>query len=229
MLVYGKQIFFYILKHHKELINELYLAKECDKKSFDLIARSGFKIKKLDFKAAQAYAKGGNHQGFLLDIKPFKFSSLSAIKTSEFIVMLCGVSDVGNIGAIARTAYALGVDAMIFANDHLNMQGVIRTSSGAVLDLPLVLSRDYLSILNELKQAGFYLYASALKGEEIHKTHIIKGKKVLVLGSEGFGLSDKIVKKCDKSLSIAMRNDFDSLNVNAAFAIFCDRIMNANL
>ncbi|MCH3853732.1 23S rRNA (guanosine(2251)-2'-O)-methyltransferase RlmB, partial [Campylobacter jejuni] len=47
MIVYGKQIFFYILERHKELINELYLAKECDKETFKKIASSGFKIKKL--------------------------------------------------------------------------------------------------------------------------------------------------------------------------------------
>ncbi|MCH5336613.1 MAG: 23S rRNA (guanosine(2251)-2'-O)-methyltransferase RlmB [Campylobacter sp.] len=226
MLVYGKQIFFYILEHHKELINELYLAKECDKSTFAKISSYGFKIKKLDFKTAQAYARGGNHQGFLLEIKDYEFVSLSELKDKKFIVVLYGVSDVGNIGAIIRTAYALGADGLVYAGDKLAMEGVIRTSSGAAMDFPIVLNKDILSVLNELKQKNFYLYASDSKGKLIHTLEIPKKPKVLVLGSEGLGLSDKIIKKCDECIGIAMKNNFDSLNVSAAFAILCDRIVN---
>lgn len=227
MIVYGKQIFFYILERHRDLVNEVYLAKECDKATFLKIANFGFKIKKLDFKTAQAYAKGGNHQGFLLDIKEKSFANLNDIKKNDFIVMLCGISDVGNIGAISRTAYALGVGALVFVGEKLAMEGVIRTSSGAALDLPIVVSNDVLSVINELKQVGFYFYASDGLGKEIHSVKINNGKKVLVLGSEGFGLAPKILKKCDECVGIAMKNDFDSLNVSAAFAILCDRMINA--
>lgn len=227
MIVYGKQIFFYILEHHKELINELYLAKECDKESFSKIVKSGFKIKKLDFKTAQAYARGGNHQGFLLDIKEYEFKDLNSLKKNDFIVILYGISDVGNIGAIARTAYALGVGGLIFIGERLAMEGVIRTSSGAALDINISLNNDILSVLNELKQVGFHLYATTLEGKEIHNFNFLKEKKVLILGSEGFGLPAKIVKKCDDSLRIAMKNNFNSLNVSAAFAIFCDRMIHA--
>lgn len=227
MLVYGKQIFFYILERHKECVNELYLAKDCDKKTFGKILSYGFKIKKLDFKTAQAYARGGNHQGFLLEIKDYKFVSLSELKEKKFIVILYGVSDVGNIGAIIRTAYALGAEGLIYIGEKLAMEGVIRTSSGAAMDFPIALCKDILSVLNELKQKGFYLYASDSKGQLVHTLEISKKPKVLVLGGEGLGLTDKIIKKCDECLGIAMKNGFDSLNVSAAFAILCDRIMNA--
>ena len=226
MIVYGKQVFFYILNRHKELINELYLAKECDKASFKEITKSGFKIKKLDFKAAQSLARGGNHQGFLLDIKDYEFKSFNALKNSDFLVILYGISDVGNIGAIARTAYALGVSSLIFIGENLAMQGVIRASSGAALDINIALSNDILSVLNELKQLDFKIFASASGGKEIHKLEFPKGKKALIMGSEGFGLPLKVITKCDECVGIAMKNNFDSLNVSAAFAILCDRIVN---
>ena len=229
MIVYGKQVFFYILKQHKELIDELYLAKECDKESFKKIANSGFKIQKLDFKAAQALAKGGNHQGFLLKIKEIQFTPLNELKEKEFLVLLYGNSDVGNIGAIARTAYGLGVDGLIFIGQRLAIEGVIRASSGGALGLNIALNSDILAVLNELKQAGFRLFASDSNGAEIHSLSIAKGKKVLVLGSEGFGLPKKILKKCDECVGIKMKNNFDSLNVSAAFAILCDRIIHAKL
>ncbi|TKX30799.1 23S rRNA (guanosine(2251)-2'-O)-methyltransferase RlmB [Campylobacter estrildidarum] len=227
MIVYGKQIFFYILEHHKEWIRELYLAKECDKQSFKKIINSGFKIKKLDFKTAQAYARGGNHQGFLLDIKEYEFKDLNSLKKSDFVVILCGISDIGNIGAIARTAYALGTDGIIFIGERLAMEGVIRTSSGAALDLDIVINNDILSVINELKQVGFKIFASANGGKGVHKLKIEKEKKALILGSEGLGLSAKIIKKCDECVGIEMKHNFDSLNVSAAFAILCDRMINA--
>ncbi|TKX31866.1 23S rRNA (guanosine(2251)-2'-O)-methyltransferase RlmB [Campylobacter aviculae] len=226
MIVYGKQVFFYILEHHKDLIKELYLAKECDKESFKKIVNSGFKIKKLDFKTAQAYARGGNHQGFLLDIKEYEFKELNSLKKGDFITILCGISDIGNIGSITRTAYALGVDGIVFIGERLNMEGVIRASSGAALDLDIVINNDILSVINELKQVGFTIFASASGGKEIHRFKVEQGKKALVLGSEGSGLSTKIIKKCDECVGIEMKHHFDSLNVSVAFAILCDRMIN---
>lgn len=225
MIVYGKQVFFYILARHKHLVKELYLAKECDKQSFAIIAKSGFKVKKLDFKTAQALARGGNHQGFLLDIKDFEFCPFSEIKKDKFIAMFCGISDVGNIGAMARTAYALGIDSLIISGKSIAMDAVVRSSSGAALDMKIHLTQDVLSVLNELKQLDFKLYASAKGGKEAHKLEY-KGKKLLIMGSEGFGLPGKIIAKCDECVGIKMKNDFDSLNVSAAFAILCDRMVN---
>ena len=227
MLVYGKQVFFYILENHKNLINQVYLAKECDKITFSKIASFGFKIKKLDFKMAQAVAKGGNHQGFLLDIKDYEFYDFNKIKKSNFLVILYALSDIGNIGAIIRSAYALGADGMIFIGQKLAMDGVIRTSSGAAVDFPIVLNNDILSVLNELKQLDFKIYASSGDGKDVKSIDFKNQKKVLIMGSEGSGIPSKIIKKCDECIGIKMKNNFDSLNVNAAFAILCDRMINA--
>ncbi|EAJ0348136.1 23S rRNA (guanosine(2251)-2'-O)-methyltransferase RlmB [Campylobacter lari] len=225
MIVYGKQVFFYILEKHEEKIKEIYLAKECEKADFTKITRASKKIKKLDFKAAQSLARGGNHQGFLMEIDEFEFSSFESLKEKDFIVILYNISDVGNIGAIVRSAYALGADGVILVAKSVAMDGVIRASSGAALDMKIVLNNDILSMINELKQKGFYIYASASGGSDIH-TIKAKDKKVLIMGSEGFGIAPKVLKKCDECVGIKMHNDFDSLNVSAAFAILCDRMKN---
>lgn len=225
MIVYGKQVFFYILEKHKEKINEIYLAKECDKSDFSKILKSSKKIKKLDFKSAQSLARGGNHQGFLMDIKDYEFASFDELKKMNFIAILYNISDVGNIGAIIRTAYALGVEGIVLCAKSVSMEGVIRTSSGAALDMKIVLNDDILTMINELKQKKFHIYASASGGNNIHKLKI-EEKKVLIMGSEGFGIAPKVLKKCDECVGIKMHNDFDSLNVSAAFAILCDRMIN---
>lgn len=223
MIVYGKQVFFYILARHKGLVKGIYLAKECAKAEFNTILKAKIPIKRLDAKKAQALAKNGNHQGFLLDIEEPILPSFESVKSEDFVVVLNGISDVGNIGAIARTAYALGVNALVVVAKSLAMQGVIRASSGAALDLKIALNADINAVLNELKQQKFTLFAAVKGGARAKK---VGGKKCLVLGAEGFGLSAKVIAKCDESVGVAMKNDFDSLNVGAAFAIICDRMVN---
>ncbi len=150
------------------------------------------------------------------------------MKQNNFIVVLDGLTDVGNIGAITRTAYALGVDGIIAAGvKSLNESGVIRTSSGAMLDMPFSLYPNSLDLANELKQSGYALIGATMNGTDLKKYGTItKDDKVaLFLGSEGEGLSNKIISKLDLKVSIGMENNFDSLNVSVAAGILIYNLM----
>ena len=221
MIVYGKQVVFYILDNHPKLIKQIYLTKELDSKIFKKFTDTGVKITKPDNKKAQSLARGGNHQGFLLEIEDFIFTDISNIKTDKFIVVLDGLSDVGNIGAIVRTCYALGVDSLIISGlKNFNPEGVIRTSTGAMLDMPVALYENSYDLANELKQVGFSLVGADMDGYEIKSVDRQNNQKVaLFLGSEGRGLSNKLKKKLDLKVSIGMQNNFDSLNVSVAAGI----------
>lgn len=226
MIVYGKQVCFYALEHKEEEIQTVYVAKT------GILPQALFhkyhdKIKFLDPKWAQSMAKGGNHQGILVEMAPFEQTPFAKIKQSDFIVVLDGLTDVGNIGAIVRTAYALGADAIIASGvKQLNFAAVTRTSAGALLDMPLMISNNILDHINELKQLGFHLYGASMEGEELH-TCSFAPKRVLVMGSEGKGLSKKVLSKIDMTVSIRMKHAFDSLNVSAAAAILIHRMSNA--
>jgi 23S rRNA (guanosine2251-2'-O)-methyltransferase len=221
MIVYGKQVVFYILENHPKLIKQIYLTKEIDKKLFKKFMDVGVKITRPDNKKAQALAQGGNHQGFLLEIDEFEFQSLQEIKKGEFLVILDGLSDVGNIGAIVRSCYALGVDGLVVCGlKNFNPSGVVRTSSGAMLDLPVALCQNSYDLANELKQKGFSLVGAHMDGYEIKTIDREKNQKVaLFLGNESSGLSNKLMKKLDLKVSIGMENNFDSLNVSVAAGI----------
>ncbi len=224
MIIYGKQVLFYVVENHPELIEAIYLAKEVDKKLFAKLARLNKQIIKLDYKKAQGMARGGNHQGFLLEVKDLEFVPFSQIKNSNFLLVLVGVSDVGNIGAIVRSAYALGVDGVIISNvKSANLEGIVRTSTGSALDLPISLVPDVMSLLNELKQLGFELVVADMSGDDVRES-AFSNKKVLFVGSEGEGVPNRIIKGCDKVVKIAMNREFDSLNVSVATAILCDRM-----
>ena len=222
MIIYGKQIVLHVLENHPHLIDEVMFSKEIDKKVFSKFLKLGKKIHKLDNKKAQGLAKGGNHQGFFLKLKDFEYTSINEMKQNNFIIVLDGLTDVGNIGAITRTAYALGLDGVVAAGiKTLNESGVIRTSSGSMLDMPFSLYPNSVDLANELKQCGYALIGATMDGVDLKKYGTItKDDKVaLFLGSEGAGLSKKVISKLDLKVSIGMSNNFDSLNVSVAAGI----------
>lgn len=226
MIIYGKQVCLHALEHHPEKIKTVYVAKK------NILPRALFhqyhdSIKFLEEKWAQSMAKGGNHQGLLVEMTDFEEANFSQIKKNDFIVVLDGLTDVGNIGAIVRSSYALGADAIIATGvRQLNFAAVARTSSGALLDMPFMISPNILDNFNELGQLGFNVYGAAMEGENIEHVSF-SAKKVLVLGNEGTGLSKKVMGKINHMVSIEMKHAFDSLNVSAAAAILIHRMGHA--
>ena len=228
MIIYGKQVCLHALEHHAEKIKTVYVAqKGANSKGTlpkELFNQYHDKIKFLEEKWAQSMSKGGNHQGLLIEMDEFAESSFSEIKKNNFIVVLDGLTDVGNIGAIVRSAYALGAEAIIATGvKQLNFAGIIRSSSGAMLDMPFMIAPNILDSFNELSQLGFTVYGASMDGENVQNI-TFEAKRVLVMGSEGKGLSRKVLSKVNQSVSIEMQHDFDSLNVSAAAAILIHRM-----
>jgi len=225
MIIYGKQVCLHALEKHETNIKTVYIAKK------GILPQALFeanrdKIKFLEERWAQKMSKGGNHQGILLEMEPLAFSDLNSLKKERFILVLDTLTDTGNIGAIVRSAYALGVDGIVATGvKNLHIPAIVRTSSGALLEMPFVIVPNILDVLNELKQVGFRVYGAAADGDSLNKCQFTE-KKVLVLGSEGEGLSKRAKSKIDETISIAMKHEFDSLNVSAAAAILIHRMGN---
>jgi 23S rRNA (guanosine2251-2'-O)-methyltransferase len=226
MIIYGKQVCLYALEHHPETVQTVYVAKK------GILPQSIFhqfhdKIKFLEEKWAQSMSKGGNHQGILLEIDELTQTPLSEIKKNDFVVVLDGLTDVGNIGAIVRSAYALGAEAVVASGvKQLNFSAIVRSSSGALLDMPFLVTYNILDVINELRQVGFTAYGAAMEGKPVQKM-LFEKRRVLVLGSEGKGISKKARAKLDALVSIEMKHAFDSLNVSAAAAILIHRMGHA--
>jgi len=226
MIIYGKQLFLHVLNHYPSRLKTVYLAKKCDQMLFSTIANASSSIVRVDNQKAQALARGGNHQGFIAEIQKLEYSEFSTVKDGKFLVIFNELTDVGNMGAIVRTAYAFGADGLIVSGiKTLNLEAIIRTSSAAAFELPIVLYPNALDMAHELKQVGFTLYGADMSGQSVEKVEFDK-KVALVVGSEGEGINKKLKTKLDKTVSIKMARDFDSLNVSAATAIICDRIAN---
>ena len=226
MIIYGKQLFLHLLKNYPSKIETVFLSKKCDPKLFSQIAKVTSKICSIDERKAQAMSHGGNHQGFVAEIKDMEFADFNELKKGSFLVILNEVTDVGNIGAIVRSAYAFGADGLIVSGmKSLNLEAIIRTSSAAAFELPIALCPSTRDMMNELKQVGFSIYGADMGGIDVREVEFAP-KRALLMGSEGSGIPPKIKERLDKVISIKMERAFDSLNVSAAAAILCDRIAN---
>lgn len=224
MLIYGKQPVYYALEHHTDRIKTLYLAKEIDKKEYSALMKTGLEIKRIPEKAAQSMVRGGNHQGYIAEISPVRPYASPFLKGCSFVVVLSSITDVGNIGSLVRSAYALGADALVICGiKEPNLEPIIRTSTGAALDLPLVIVHNIHDVMHELKQSGFTLYGAMMEGTDVREMTFAP-KRALILGSEGEGLSGRVQKGLDHGISIRMAHDFDSLNVGVAGAILMERM-----
>ncbi|NWF67077.1 MAG: 23S rRNA (guanosine(2251)-2'-O)-methyltransferase RlmB [Campylobacterales bacterium] len=224
MIIYGKQLFLYALEKHSTNIKHLYLSKDIDKKLFDKVRKLGITFERVDEKKAQGLAKGGNHQGFIFEYEDIPFAEFKEFKDKNLLVVLVGVTDVGNIGSIVRSCYSLGVDGIILSGiKSIPLDSVTRSSSGALFDMPIAIYENTLDLINELKHKNFNLFAAVANGENKIKKD---GKMVLFLGSEGDGIPSKILNKIENRTTIKMARDFNSLNVAVACAILIDRIQN---
>ena len=226
MIIFGKQCFEYVIHHAPTHIQEIYLAKDIEKPLFAKLKRLNVPILRIDNKKAQSLARGKNHQGVFAKIKPIEQTPFKALLDFSSLVVLCGMSDIGNIGAIVRTAYALGVGGIVISDrDTLNTQaleGIFRSSSGALLNMPFSFHKSSLSVANEAKMKQFTLIGAGKNNKNILES--TPNKWAIFIGREDTGLPQKLLNKLDCTLHIAMCNGFDSLNASVAAGILIDRI-----
>lgn len=223
MIIYGKQVCLHALQRHNEQIKTVYIARKGILPQA-LYERYRDRITFLENRWAQAMSKGGNHQGLLVEMAPFEEASLMQIKSGDFILLLDGLTDAGNIGAIVRSAYALGVDGIIASGvRQLHFAAVARTSAGALFEMPFRVEQNILDVMHELSQVGFRHYGASMEGAAIESVTFAP-RRVLVLGNEATGISKKARQKLDTTVSITMQRPFDSLNVSAAAAILIHRM-----
>ena len=224
MLIYAKQPIYYLIDNYPERIKTLYLAKELEKKEYSRLMKIGFEIKRIPPNAAGAMCKNATHQGFLAEVDDYKLHNFKSFLDKDFVLVLSGLTDVGNIGAIIRTAYALGVDGVVACGvKKLPLEAILRTSSGALFEMPFAIQTNIHDVMNDLKMSGFTTYGADMGSKDIRDIKV-QQKKALFLGSEGEGLSSRVVSKLDEVVSIKMSREFDSLNVSVAGAILMDRM-----
>jgi len=171
---------------------------------------------------------GKNHQGVIAYLSEVSYVDITSLLPSIFeqgedplILLLDGISDVRNFGAIARSAECAGVHAIVIpasGSAAINADA-IKTSAGALHRIPVCRHRDLLTVMRFLADSGLRLFAATEKASDsIYETDM-KGPAGIVLGSEDSGISPQILKIADSWISIPMKGDIASLNVSVAAGV----------
>ena len=167
----------------------------------------------------------GNHQGVVATIATVKYQSfMDVVETlgdNALVVLLDQVTDVRNMGAIARTAECTGVSALIVP-DHGSAamnEDAVKTSSGALLRLPVCREQNLKTVVNLAKQYGFQVVASTEKGA-VHYREVDFGKPtLLIMGNEETGISSELLKMSDVRAKLPIVGEVASLNVSVAAGV----------
>ena len=162
----------------------------------------------------------GNHQGVVLEIDDYNYYSLDSIENEDFIVALDHIEDVHNFGAIIRTCEAAGVKSILVPKDRsvrIN-EVVMKTSAGALDRVRVVLVSNLCKALKKLQKQNYFVYSSFMDGED-YKTLDFSGKKILVIGNEGKGISKVVEAITDVRVGIPMSGSVNSLNASVAAGI----------
>ncbi|MBZ2183487.1 MAG: 23S rRNA (guanosine(2251)-2'-O)-methyltransferase RlmB [Bryobacter sp.] len=161
------------------------------------------------------------HQGVVAFAAEKRYDTFDDILAQELIVVLDGVEDPHNLGAILRTASAAGAGAVIIPERRavgVN-ETVAKAAAGALEHVPIVRVTNIAQSLEKLKKSGFWIYGLDERGERNYTEAAFDPKSVLVLGAEGHGLHDNVRKGCDFLLRIPMSGPIPSLNVSVAAGV----------
>ncbi|MDD2996385.1 MAG: 23S rRNA (guanosine(2251)-2'-O)-methyltransferase RlmB [Paludibacter sp.] len=169
-----------------------------------------------------------NHQGVIAFISPVVYQHIEDIVPSiyeegrmPFIVVLDGVTDVRNFGAIARTCECAGVDAIVVpvkGGAALNGDAV-KTSAGALLKIPVCREHNLINAVRYLSSSGIKVLAASEKATQNYSDISMTEPVAIVMGAEDEGVSPEILRMCDEMMRIPMLGTIDSLNVSVAAGV----------
>lgn len=184
-------------------------------------------IVEVDKSKLDSISGGARHQGIVAFAAEHNYSSIDEILEyaesrgeKPFIIILDGVEDPHNLGAIIRSAECCGAHGIIIPKRRSVglTPTVAKSSAGAIEHMRVAKVTNLSSAIDTLKERGLWIYAADMGGEEYYNQDL-SGSVAIVLGSEGDGISRLVKEKCDFTISIKLYGRVNSMNVSCAGAI----------
>ncbi len=163
-----------------------------------------------------------SHQGVIALGAEKKYADLEDVaSTAELLVVLDGIEDPHNLGAIIRTAHAAGAGAVIIAERRAAglTETVAKSAAGALEYIPVVRAVNISQVLRSLKDDGYFVYGLDENGDQPFDSIDWPSRTAIVMGGEGNGLHDLVKRNCDALVRIPMAGKIASLNVSVATGI----------
>lgn len=233
--IYGKNTILEALKGDKSVYTVYVqnnakdngIIEQCKRKKipFKIVDKSEF-IKKL-----------GNvsHQGVMAEIEEYRYYSIDEIINTipdgkqPLLLMLDGLEDPHNLGAILRTCDAIGVDGVIIGkNRSVGLNGTVaKVSTGAIDHVKVAQVTNLTRTLENLKKRSFWVVGCDLDKSQDYRQVDYNMPLVIVIGSEGFGISRLVKKSCDINVVLPMVGHVNSLNASVATAVILYQVYNS--
>ncbi len=212
------------------LVNKLYIQEDLRGKNVEKVKELA-RTKKVNISwtpktELNKLTENGVHQGFMARVSEFAYAELTTIlegltdRSEATILLLDELTDPHNLGSIARTADATGVDAIIIPKHRAVgiTPTAVKASTGALQHVPVVRVTNLSQALDKLKAAGFWIFGTDMDGTPYNQWNT-SGKVALIIGNEGHGIGQNLKKQVDEMVTIPMTGHVQSLNASVAASI----------
>lgn len=216
-----------------QTIEQVYLSDHFKNQAvLKLLKDQKIKYEKKDSKFLDKLSNYGNHQGIILKIANFKYYELDDLIRNDnqgLIVLLDGISDPHNLGAILRICDACGVDGVIIGKHRCaSLNGTVaKVSTGAIDSVKVCQVTNLANTLKKLKEKGYWIVGSDVDPKaQVYTQLKYDFPTVLVIGSEGEGMSNLVKKQCDFLVYLPMLGKVTSLNASVATGVLLYEVVN---
>lgn len=229
-IVYGRNPVWELLQSGKPINKVLFQSEGTGGRFQDMVSRARAQqipFQFVDKAALDRLAEKANHQGVLAYVSPREYAEVEDILAlakekgeDPFILVLDEVEDPHNLGALIRTADAAGAHGVIIPKRRsVSLTSTVaKTSAGAVEHVLVARVGNLVQTLETLKKAGCWVSGAEAGGRDVYSSDLT-GSRVIVIGSEGKGLSRLIKETCDEIVSLPMKGQVNSLNASVAGSI----------
>lgn len=230
--VYGKNVVKQLLNDHKKIYEILMAEGSKDAALEAEIKGAKIPLKVMGKKKMDSLLQAQNHQGIAALIDDYKTYELEELletiprDKTPLLVMLDGLEDPHNLGAILRTCDCVGVDGVIIGK-HRNVKltpTVAKVSTGAIDTVKVSMVTNLAQSIKYLKKQGYWIVGADLDKSRDYREGQYDVPLVLVVGSEGFGISSLVKKNCDYCVRLPMCGSVTSLNASVATGILLYQI-----
>ena len=203
------------------------LGGELARELLDVMRRYGVLVQRVPQERLNRITRK-NHQGVIALISPVTYHKLDNLLPSlfedgknPFFLLLDGLTDTRNFGAIGRTADCAGVDGIVIPerNSVSVTADAVKTSAGALFYVPVCRERDLLTAVRMLRESGVKVVAATEKGAADYTAIDFTVPVAIVMGSEDVGISNEVLRQCDELAAIPLCGNIGSLNVSVAAGV----------
>ena len=228
MIIYGMNPVIEAIRADPKKVNYVGVSRDHGnklQKALNEARRNGIQVRQMSTPDLDRLSGGGVHNGLIADVAAAGYADFDDVLAAEgtsFVLILDGITDPQNMGAILRVADGFGVHLVVIP-EHESVgltPAAVKASAGASQWIPVAKVTNLARAIESLKKEGYWVYAAGADGDRPAEIDFT-GKVALVMGNEGKGIRRNVLEHCDRVVTIPMQGHVDSFNVATAAAILC--------